>query len=186
MVTPSDFDTGMAVYIDDTLYQILNYEHSRQARGGAFVRTELRNLDTGEVQEKTLSPDDNFKQAMLVKRPAQFLYKNQFYVFMDMETYDQVEISEETLGEKAQYLEEKMELELEYCDEQPIGIKLPGQVELTVSDTDPGVKGNTAQGGTKPAETVAGLVVDVPLFIEEDDKIIVNTESGEYKGKAGD
>ncbi len=186
MVTPKEFDTGMAIYFEDQLHQVLDYEHSRQGRGGAFVRTKLRNLETGEVQKKTLQPEDNYKQAILEKRAAQFLYADQFYVFMDMETYDQVELNPETIGEKKDYLVENMELELEYCDNRPTGIKLPGQVTLTVTNTDPGIKGNTAQGGTKPATTSTGLEVSVPLFIEEGDEIIVNTETGEYTGKAGD
>ncbi len=187
MVTPKQFDTGMVIYLDDELHQVLDYEHSRKARGGAFVRTKLRNLKTGKVQRKTLSPDDNYKQAMMEKRPAQYLYSSdQFYVFMDMETYEQIELEPETLGEKKKFLVEKMELELEYCDGQPIGIKLPPKVEVTIADTVPGVKGDTAQGGTKGAHTESGLKVSVPLFVNEGEKIIVDTKNGEYAGKSGD
>ena len=181
MVTPNDFDTGMAVYIDDQLYLVKDYQHSKQARGGASVKTELKNVSTGENVTKTLSPDDNFKQAMMTENPAQFLYHDgQFYVFMDMENYDQVQLSPDIIEEKADYLRENMELELQYCDNKPIGINLPAHVTLEVEETQPGVRGNTAQGGTKPAVLETGLQTQVPLFVNESDKIKVKTSNGEY------
>ncbi len=185
MVTPNDFDTGMAIYVDDTLYVIQNYEHSKKARGGAFVKTRLRNLKTGEVQTVNFKADRDFEQAILTERKAQYLYEDDpFLVFMDMENYDQVELSKGGVGEKAHYLRENMECELNYCDGEPIDVELPEQVELEVEDTDPGVKGNTAQGGTKPATLTTGLVVSVPLFVEQGDRIIINTSDGEYVGRA--
>ncbi len=187
MVTPKQFDTGMAIYHDGVLHQVLDYEHSRRGRGGAFVRTKLRNLENGKVQRKTFSPEADFKQAILDKRPAQFLYRNKhFYVFMDMETYDQVEFQEDTLGDNKQYLEEKMKLQLQYCDEKPLGIVLPAKVELIIAETTPGVKGNTVQGGTKKAKTESGLELEVPLFVNEGERIIVETKSGDYVGRSGD
>lgn len=187
MVTTSDFDTGMAIYVDGDLYEILNYEHSKKARGSAFVRTKLRNLETGEVNEKTFQSGDDFEQAIIRDVPAEYLYDSgQFHVFMNMETYDQVELSASVVGEKAEYLRENMELELEYCDEDPIGVKLPAQVTLTVEETSPGVKGDTAQGGTKPATMKSGVTVDVPLFVSEGDEVIVNSETGEYVGRSED
>ncbi|MFB6345020.1 MAG: elongation factor P [bacterium] len=187
MVTTNDFDTGMAIYVDGELCEILNYEHSKKARGSAFVRTKLRNLDSGEVIEKTFQSGDDFEQAIIEDIPAEYLYDSgQFHVFMNMETYDQVELSSDVVGDKADYLRENMELHLEYCDEDPIGVTLPPQVTLTVEDTSPGVKGDTAQGGTKPATTDTGLTVDVPLFVSEGDDIVVNTETGEYVGRSED
>ena len=187
MVTTSDFDTGMAIYVDEELFEIINYEHSKKARGSAFVRTRLRNIHTGEVKEKTFQSGEDFKQAIIDERPAEYLYESdQFHVFMDMETYDQVELSGDVIGEDANYLKENMELELEYCDEDAIGVKLPAQVALEVTDTSPGVKGDTAQGGTKPATLESGATVDVPLFVSEGDEIVVNTESGEYVGRSED
>jgi elongation factor P len=185
MVTTNDFDTGMAIYVEDELYEILNYEHSKKARGSAFVRTKLRNLDTGEVTEKTFQSGDDFKQAIIEDVPAEFLYDSgQFLVFMNMESYDQVELNAEVVGERAEYLRENMEVELEYCDEEPIGVKLPAQVTLEVEDTAPGVKGDTAQGGSKPATLETGVTVDVPLFVDEGEEIVVNPETGEYVGRS--
>ncbi len=187
MVTPKQFNSGMAIYLDGVLHQVLDYEHSRRGRGGAFVRTRLRNLETGKVQRMTFGPEDDFKQAILEKRPAQFLYSSdQFYVFMDMETYDQIELSPDTLADKIKFLEEKMELQLQYCDEKPLGISLPAKVELTVAETTPGVRGNTVQGGTKKARTSSGLELEVPLFINQGERIIVDTKNSKYVGKSGD
>lgn len=187
MVTTSDFDTGMAIYVDGELHEILNYEHSKKARGSAFVRTKLRNLETGEVSQETFQSGDDFKQAIIEDIPAEYLYDSgQFHVFMNMETYDQVELSDDLIGEKADYLRENMEVELEYCDNEPIGLKLPSQVTLTVEETSPGVKGDTAQGGTKPATMESGVTVDVPLFVDEGDEVVVNTETGEYVGRSED
>lgn len=187
MVTTSDFDTGMAIYVDDELYEILNYEHSKKARGSAIVRTKLRNMNSGEVAEKTFQSGDDFEQAIMEERPAEYLYESdQFYVFMDMETYDQVELSSDAIGETAGYLRENMEVQLKYCDGDPIGVSVPAQVSLEVTETSPGVKGDTAQGGTKPATLESGSEVDVPLFVSEGDEIVVNTESGEYVGRSDD
>lgn len=187
MVTTSDFDTGMAIYVEGELYEILNYEHSKKARGSAFVRTKLRNIDTGEVEEKTFQSGEDFEQAIMEERPAEFLYdSDQFFVFMDMETYDQVELETNVVGESANYLRENMDVELKYCDDEPIGVDLPVQVELAVEDTSPGVKGDTAQGGTKPATLETGATIDVPLFVSEGDEIVVNTESNEYVGRSED
>lgn len=184
MVSPNEFDTGMAIYVDGDLCLIENYQHSKQARGGAIIKTKLRNLDTGELFEKRCGSDDDFKQAILTERPAQYLYaEGEMLTFMDMETYDQLQLSKSSLSEKADYLSENMECELKYCDDQPIGIVLPDHVTLEVAETSPGVKGDTAQGGTKPAEMVSGVEVNVPLFIKEGDKVTVNTKTGEYVGR---
>jgi elongation factor P len=184
LVTPNDFDTGMAIYVDGDLCLIENYQHSKQARGSAIVKTKLRNMETDEVQEKRFGPDDDFKQAIIDEKPAEFLYtEGEILVFMDMETYDQVQLSRDSVGEKADYLTENLECHLKYCDGDPIDIVLPGHVTLEVKDTSPGVKGDTAQGGTKPAVMDSGLEVDVPLFISEGDKVTVNTDSSEYVGR---
>lgn len=185
MVTTSNFDTGMAIYVDGELYEILNYEHSKKARGSAFVRTKLKSINSGEVEERNFQSGEDFKQAIIDERPAEFLYESdQFYVFMDMTNYDQVELAENQVGPAKKYLKENMELELEYCDEEVIGVTLPAQVSLEVKETSPGVKGDTAQGGTKPATLESGAEVDVPLFVKEGQEIIVNTESDEYVGRS--
>ncbi len=187
MVTTGEFDTGMAIYVDGDLFEILNYEHSKKARGSALVKTKLRDMNTGEVSEKTFQSGEDFQQAIIEERPAEFLYESdQFFVFMDMETYDQVELSAEVVGESSDYLQENMEVTLEYCDDNPIGVKLPVQVELEVTDTSPGIKGDTAQGGDKPATLVSGATVQVPLFVSEGDEIVVNTETGDYVGRSED
>jgi len=175
----------MAIYVEDRLCEILDFEHSRQARGSAFVRTRLRDLRTGDVLEKTFQAGEEFDQAYLEEHDAQYLYADAgFHVFMNMETYDQVELAEDVLGEKARYLRENLELELSYCDGKPIGIQLPDRVTLTVGQTEPGVRGDTAQGGTKPATTESGMTLSVPLFIDEGESIVVNTRTGEYVARA--
>lgn len=187
MVTTNDFDTGMAIYVQDDLYEILNYEHSRQARGSAFVRTRLRHMQTGEVKEKTFQAGEEFEQAIVDEHPGEFLYSSkQFFVFMDMNTYDQVELERSVVGDAADYLRENMDVQIKYCDGEAIGVKLPGRVSLEVVQTAPGVKGDTAQGGTKPATLETGATVDVPLFVSDEDEVIVNTESGEYVGRSDD
>jgi len=184
VVSPNDFDTGMAIYVDGELCLIENYQHSKQARGSAIIKTKLRNLETGELQEKRFGSDDDFKQAIIDEKPAQFLYdEGEMLVFMDMDTYDQIQLGQEAVGEKADYLVENLECELKYCDGQPIDIVLPDHVTLEVADTSPGVKGDTAQGGTKPATMTSGVTIDVPLFINEGDKVTVNTKTGEYVGR---
>lgn len=184
MVTPNDFDTGMAIYVDGDLCLIENYQHSKQARGSAIIKTKLRNLDTGELHEKRFGSDDDFKQAIIDEKPAQFLYEEgPMLVFMDMESYDQIQLGKDAVGDKAEYLTENLECELKYCDGNPIDVVLPNHVTLEVADTSPGVKGDTAQGGTKPAEMVSGVEINVPLFINEGDQVTVNTESGEYVGR---
>ncbi len=181
MVTPNEFDTGMAVYVDGDLCVVVDYSHSKRGRGGAKVKTTLKNLNTGERMTRNLSPDDNFKQAIMTENPAQYLYNDgQFYVFMDMKNYDQIQLSPDMIEEKTDYLRENMELELQYCDDKPIGINLPAHVVLEVKETQPGVRGNTAQGGTKPAILETGLETQVPLFVNESDKIKVKTSNGEY------
>ncbi|MFB6356724.1 MAG: elongation factor P [bacterium] len=184
MVEPNKFETGMGIYIDDDLYIVENFQHSKQARGGASVKVKLRDVQSGNIENKRLRPEENFEQAYIDEKEAEFLYRDEpFLVFMDMETYDQVEMSEESLGEKTKYLTEGEKLELKYTDGEPVGIVLPNKVTLEVADTEPGVKGDTAQGGTKPATLTTGLTVDVPLFINEGDLIEVDTEKGEYSGK---
>lgn len=186
MVSPNQFDTGMAIYVEGDLCLIENYQHSKQARGGAIIKVTLRNLDRGgELQKKRLRSDEDYKQAIIREKPAQFLYEDgNFLVFMDMETYDQVELAADSLGDKRDFLSENMKLELKYCDGEPIGIELPDHVNLEVKETSPGVKGNTAQGGAKPATLTSGLTVNVPLFINEGETITVNTNSGEYVGRS--
>jgi len=184
MVTPSDFDTGMAIYVDDELCIIENYQHSKQARGSATIKTKLRSVETGEKRQERFRSDDDFKQAIIDEKPAQFLYEDDpFLVFMDMDSYDQVELSKEKVGDKAQFLTENLELQLKYCDRQPIDVELPSHVTIEVADTSPGVKGDTAQGGTKPAHLVSGLETSVPLFIDEGDRVTVNSKTGEYVGR---
>lgn len=184
MVTPNEFDTGMAIYVDDKLYIIEQYEHSKRGRAGAKIKTKLRDAKSGEIQRKTFKSDDNFSQAILTENPARYLYNDgQFYVFMDMENYDQIQLSPDVVGDTAKFLQENLELELKYCDDEPVGVKLPRHVVLKVESTEPGLKGGRTQSGTKPAETESGLETNVPLFINEGDLIKVDTVTGEYIGK---
>lgn len=181
MVSTSDFKNGMTIYVDNVLYQIVEFQHVKPGKGGAFVRTKLRNFKTGAVVDKTFRAGEKFEQAMINRRSMQYLYNDGTdYVFMDTETYEQINLPTEFLGDNTQFLKENMNVLVAMHDGEAIGIELPITVELEVTETDPGLKGDTASGGTKPATLETGAVVQVPLFIKIGDVIKVDTRTGDY------
>lgn len=182
MADTSDFRTGMVLELDDELWSIVNFQHVKPGKGGAFVRTKLKNVLTGYVQEKTFRSGEKVNDVRLVRRPVNYSYTDgQVYFFMDKETYEMHPISAETIGEQQlQYLKENMECEGLVYDGDVISIELPQFVELEVVKTDPGVKGDTATGGTKPAELETGATVQVPLFIEEGDVLKIDRTEDKY------
>lgn len=181
MISTNDFHNGLTIELDGTVYQVVDFQHSKTGRGGAFVRTKLRDVENGGVIDKTFRAGEKVNRAHVDQREKQFLYKSaEDYVFMDNETFEQIILTEEQLGDKVNYLKENMTLEVLMYKGRPIDITLPTFVELRVDKTQPGIRGNTVSGGSKPATLETGAVVQVPLFIDEGDIIKVDTRTGEY------
>ena len=182
MATTADFRNGLVLDIDGQLYQITYFQHVKPGKGGAFVRTKLKNVRTGLVIERTFSAGDRVNDVRLLRRPIQFSYGDgHFYHFMDQETFDDIMLTDEVIGEdQLRYLKEGMECEGLLHNERVIMVDLPAFVELTVTRTDPGVRGDTSGGGTKPATLETGATVQVPLFIEEGQVIRVDRREDKY------
>lgn len=172
----------MVIELDGELYQITYFQHVKPGKGGAFVRTKLKNVFSGAVLDRTFRAGEKVNEVRLVRRPMQYSYTDgQLYYFMDMETYEMTPLSEEAIGEEQlRYLQENMEVEAMTRDGRVLAVELPQFVELEVAETEPGVKGDTATGGTKPAKLVTGAVVQVPLFIERGEVIRVDRTADKY------
>lgn len=180
-ITTAQFKNGITIDIDGTLYQIVDFQHVKPGKGGAFVRTKLKNFKTGAVIDKTFRAGEKVEQAIVNRRPMQYLYNDgSDYVFMDTETYEQISIPASSLEYERKFLKENMNVLVAVHEGQSIGVDLPTAVELEVTQTDPGLKGDTASGGTKPATLETGLVLQVPLFINVGDVVKVDTRTGEY------
>jgi len=185
MISTNDFRTGLTVEVDGEVFVVVDFQHVKPGKGSACVRSKLKNLRTGAVIERTFRAGEKIPRAHLEKREMQCLYREgDSFVFMDNETYDQISLSETQLGDKVMYLKENMNISLLTHDGNLIGIELPHAVELEVVATDPGIRGDTATGGTKPATLETGLVIQVPLFVEVGDVIKVDTRTGEYLERA--
>ena len=185
MYTITDLKPGRAVTIDGEPYLVVASVFGRKSQSKANMQCKLKNLKTGQVMARNFQGAEKIEQADVGYRHVQFLFDDQdSCTFMDLETYDQFALQKSDLGDQISYLIDGLEVDALMYDEKPIGIKLPSTVTFTVKETIPGVKGDTATGGGKPAKLDTGLTVTVPLFINEGDKIIVNTESGEYKERA--
>jgi elongation factor P len=180
-ISTADFRTGLTIETGGDLYSIVEFQHVKPGKGGAFVRTKLRNLRTGAVTDKTFRAGERMEQAMITRRPMQFLYRTgDEYVFMDTETFDQIPLSADAVGEGAQYLKPDAEISVISYGDETLGVDVPNTVDLVVTKTDPGLRGDTATGGTKPATLETGAVVNVPLFINEEDVLRVDTRTGQY------
>lgn len=185
MISTNDFSTGLTIELDDDIYQVINFEHSKSGRGGAFVRTKLKSLTDGHVMNKTFRAGEKIKQAHIETKSMQYLYKDgDKHIFMDEETYEQTYLNIETLGDKIKYFKENMTIEVSFYEGRPIDINLPTAVELEVTYAPPAVKGDTVSGGTKEVELETGLKLQVPLFIERGTVIKVDTRTGEYLSRA--
>ena len=181
MVDAAHVKTNMKLEIDGDPYLVVGAEHIKPGKGQAFSRIKMKNLRTGAVIEKTYKANEMLKIADFVMRKAQFLYnQGDEYYFMDLENYEQYVVKEDALGRDRYFLTENLEVKVLLFKGSPIGIELPKAVELKVIETEPGVKGDTAAGGTKPARLETGYVVQVPFFIEEGDIVRIDTRSGEY------
>jgi len=181
MATTADFRNGMTFRMEKELWKILEFLHVKPGKGGAFVRTRLRRLSDGAVIEKTFRAGEKIDEIRIMARQMQYLYEsNNLFYFMDEETFEQMPLSRDLLDEAIPYLKENMVVKVLWHEEQTLWIEVPQFVELEVVKTDPGVRGDTATGGSKPAELETGLNVQVPLFINIGDTIKVDSSTGEY------
>lgn len=184
MYVIADLKRGRAVVLDGEPYQITWNQFSKSARQGGVMATKLKNLKTGAVIQKTFQGNDKVEPADVGYSKVQFLYKSDDnYTFMDLTSYDQFDLTEDALGDAAQFLVDGQECDAMMFEEQAIGINMPAKVDLKVTETIPGVKGDTATGGTKPATLESGFKVSVPLFINEGDVIRINTDTGDYMSR---
>jgi elongation factor P len=185
VATTSDLKNGMCLDIEGSLWTVIEFQHVKPGKGPAFVRTKMRQVLTGKVVERTLNAGVKIEIAILEKREMQFLYKEgEDFVFMDNKTYDQMNISAATVGDAANYMLENTEAIVAIHENNPLYIELPASVELTVTYTEPGLQGDRSSGGTKPATVETGIQIQVPLFIKQDEKIMVDTRDGSYQGRA--
>lgn len=181
MVNVNDIKNGMTIEVDGNIFTILEFQHVKPGKGAAFVKMKLKNLRTGSIVEQTFNSSTKVGKAMIEKKTMQYLYADgDNYVFMDMNDYSQIELPLSQIEDESKYLTENSEVDILYYGTEMLGINLPEKVELTVVKTEPGIKGNTATTATKEAELNTGLVVRVPLFIDENDVIIVSTKDGKY------
>jgi len=183
-VSTAEFRKGLKIELDGNPYNIVDFQHVKPGKGGAFVRTKLKHLRLGTVVDRTFRSGEKFAMVDFEQKPMQFLYRDDKFNFMSLETYEQVGLSEEEVGDAASYLKENMEVELLYINGSPAGLELPTFVELRVVRTDPGLRGDTASGGSKPATLETGAVVSVPLFINEGDVLRIDTRTGAYMERA--
>ncbi|MFZ5451932.1 MAG: elongation factor P [Thermodesulfobacteriota bacterium] len=181
MYSTAEFKKGLKIEIDGTPFIISDFQHVKPGKGGAFVRTKLKNLLTGRVIDQTFRSGEKVKKPDLVEKEMQYLYKDgDSYCLMDNETYEQIMLTEEQVGDAVLYLKENMNLQVLFFNQQAVAVDLPNFVELAVAQTEPGVRGDTASGGTKPATLESGAVIQVPLFINEGDRLKVDTRTGTY------
>jgi elongation factor P len=181
MATISDINKGTILKYGDSTYEILEFLHVKPGKGQAFVRTKMKDMESGATISKNFKKGDNFDIISLEEKEVQFLYKDKGkFHFMDLETYEQYPIAEKVLGESRFYLKENMKCGLKISEGKVLGITIPNFVTLKITSTEPGVRGNTAQGGSKPAVLETSLKVKVPLFLKEGEEIVVDTRTGEY------
>lgn len=181
MADTSDFRTGFTLRFKGELWSIMEFQHVKPGKGGAFVRTRLRGVTTGKVIDETFRAGEKVDEVRLEKRDYQYLYNDgEFFTFMNLETFDQVQLPVDKLGSLPLYVKESDICSVLLFEDKPLSVEPPFTVELSVKHTDPGVRGDTAQGGTKPATMETGLVVQVPLFIEEGEVLRIDTRTGKY------
>jgi len=181
MITAGDFRNGVTFDMDGQVFQVVEFQHVKPGKGAAFVRTKMKNVITGGVIERSFSPTDKFENAMIERKDMQYLYKDEgLYYFMDTETYDQMPLNEEKLGDNFKFVKEDMVCKILSYKGNVFGVEPPMFVDLVVTHAEPGVRGDTATNVTKPATLETGAVVRIPLFINEGEKIRIDTRTGEY------
>ncbi len=185
MATTNDLKNGMTLSIDGQLWNVVEFQHVKPGKGGAFVRTKLKNVLSGKVVDRTFNAGVRVEVANVDKREMQYLYREgDEFVFMDTQDYDQPRIPPELVGDGADYLLEEQTVTVAFNDGTPLYVELPAAVELTVSQTDPGLQGDRSTGGTKPATLETGAQIQVPLFITTGERVRVDTRTGDYLGRA--
>jgi elongation factor P len=185
LISTNDLRTGVTIEVDGEVFSVVEFQHVKPGKGSAFVRTRLKNVRTGSVLERTFAAGERLPRAHLERREVQFLYSSEGqYTFMDMETYDQVNLSKEQVGGAINYLVDNMTVWVLWYQGRYIDLELPNSVELMVAETDPGLRGDTATGGTKPARLETGAVIKVPLFVNTGEKVRVDTRTGSYIERA--
>lgn len=181
MISTNEFHTGVTIELEGQVYTVVDFQHVKPGKGSAFVRTKLKNVETGSVTEKTFRAGEKVSRAHIDRRSVQYLYNmGEEYVFMDMESYEQLSLDRDYLKDSINYLKENIEVAFLMHEGRIIGVEIPHFVELTVTETEPGFKGDTASGGSKPATLETGLTVQVPFFINIGDVLKIDTRTGEY------
>jgi len=181
MISAGDFKNGITIEVDNNIYQIIEFQHVKPGKGAAFVRTKLKNIKNGGVVEKTFRPTEKCPQARIERKDMQYLYNDgDVYYFMDVETYDQIPLGQENVGDALKFVKENEMVKICSHNGEVFALEPPLFVELEVTDTEPGIKGDTATGATKPATVETGANVMVPLFVNQGDKIKIDTRTGEY------
>ena len=181
MVSTNDIRPGQSILVDNTLYLILDYQHVKPGKGRAFVKTKLKNLSNGGVVDKTFRADEDVQQAFIDKQVFQFLYKDgESYIFMNNDTFDQINLREDIVQDKHLFLTSNQEVTIQMYNEMPIDLVLPATVNLIVTQAEPAVKGDTVSSSTKSITCETGLVLNVPMFIEEEEEIKVDTKNSSY------
>ncbi len=185
MISTNEFRTGLTIEYEGDVFVVIDFQHVKPGKGAAFVRSKLKNVRTGAVVEKTFRAGEKISKAHIERRPMQYLYKDgENYVFMDTNNYEQVYLREDQLDDATKYLKDNMNLHILFYQNESFGVELPNSVELKVVETEPGVRGDTATGATKPATLETGAVVQVPLFINAGDVLIIDTRTGNYVQRA--
>ena len=185
MITAGDFRKGMTFEIDGEPNVVIDFQHVKPGKGAAFVRTKYKNILTGAIREDAFNPTEKFNQAHIDTKQMQYSYNDgELYYFMDMETYDMVPLGQEDVADAIQYIRENDMATIKFYNGTPFSVEAPNFVDLKVIETEPGVKGNTATNVTKPATVETGAIIQVPIFIEEGEKIQIDTRSGEYLGRS--
>lgn len=185
MINVNDIKNGMTVKIDNNIYTVVDFQHVKPGKGSAFVRTKLKNLRTGATTEITFNAGVKIETARVEKQNMQFLYnQGDTYYFMNMQTYDQIELNKSSLGDDVKFLKENLEVIISFYEGEVMGVILPDKIEYLITKSDPGVKGNTTSTAMKDAELETGMVVKVPMFISEGERILVSTSDGKYVSRA--
>lgn len=185
MISVNDFRTGLTIQVDNDIWQVIEFQHVKPGKGAAFVRSKLRNLRNGNIQEKTFRAGERVSRAHIKHKKMQYLYASgDVHAFMDTSTYEQIELQTSQIEHELKFIKENMEVSLITYEGEILGLDLPNNVELEVTDTEPGIKGDTVSGGSKPATLETGHTVQVPLFINVGDVIVVNTSDGKYISRA--
>ncbi|EXJ22770.1 Translation elongation factor P [Alkalibacterium sp. AK22] len=185
MISTSEFKTGLTIEYDGSIWRIMEFQHVKPGKGAAFVRSKLKNLRTGAIQDKTFRAGEKMETAHIETSSMQYLYENGGnHVFMDTSTYEQLEIPEERIEDELKFMKENMQVEIMMYGSELLGVELPKKVELKVVETEPGIRGDTSGGGSKSATLETGAVVTVPLFVNVDDVLIINTDEKSYVSRA--